>query len=478
MNFRISYLVFFLYFCSPLYAGVCADSKKDDTHYNIQVSFSDPLTVHVDADVRVADRKLYMDPFGDDDLLDGWATFVRNLQVTDGNGRLIDFQRSGRATWHLESDFGSVHLRYDVDITAAKGQWPLGNLRYAKFLNNSLYVVNRILFIVSDVAGPKSVTFEVPAHWTISSSLQPIDSKTFSAVDNRDLLLNSTTMGEQNEFRIEDRGFHLIIVTPEKIETKRMLSDATRRILHAYMTMFPKTPPRTYTMTFFYGKDDDGESFSRSSAFTTTDEIKKDNFIIWGNFIAHELFHHWNGQQIRGKDVNDRQWFNEGFTEYFANKTLAATRLISRDLFIKKMERHLGMYAYFRVAPPFQGISLKDAGKRKGYNRPGVYSGGWAVALCLDVEIQKGTRRRKDLADFMRAMYDKFGLSNNLYSYDDLVETASAVSGKDESGFFKNYVEGTQMLPWKEALLYEGLQGFSKNYAGEVYIFRKLGKNR
>ena len=129
------------------------------------------------------------------------------------------------------------------------------------------------------------------------------------------------------------------------------------------------------------------------------------------------------------------------------------------------------MYAYFRVAPPFQGTSLKDAGKRKGYNRPGVYSGGWTVALCLDVEIQNATRGRRSLVDFMRAMYDKFGLSNSPYSYNDLVETASVVSGKDESEFFRNYVEGTEMLPWKDALLHEGLVGFSKNYAGEVYIF-------
>jgi predicted metalloprotease with PDZ domain len=439
-------------------------------HYTVSMTFTQPLTAHISA-ILNGGEKLSMYPFGDDTLEDGWATYVRNLAMRDDSGRRIEFKTSGRAQWQILESVGRIRLEYDVDLSRAARELPEGNLRYAKFDGQSIFLTNRLLFI--DTAGPgeRIVDFAVPADWTVSSPLRQVAHRRFVAQDNRDLVFNTTVLGHYTELEVNDSGFTLLLVLPRELQNARILiQEPLRQITHSYVKLFPGTPHETYLMTVLQGSTDDGESYYRSSAFTSSGPILANNIILWGTFIAHELFHHWNGQQMKGKDVADRQWFSEGFTEYFANKTLVQNHLIADDLFIRTMETHLGLYSYFKVGSPFQGTSILDAGKRKGYNRFGVYDGGWAVAFCLDMDIRKATHRVRSIDDFMRTMYERFGSSEVGYTLDDIAAVATESAGKDEVVFFERYVRGVDVLPIKTCLGAAGLEGFAKMYAGEFYI--------
>ncbi|HEY5839450.1 MAG TPA: hypothetical protein VIT19_10485, partial [Pyrinomonadaceae bacterium] len=178
----------------------------------------------------------------------------------------------------------------------------------------------------------------------------------------------------------------------------------------------------------------------------------------------------WNGHAIRGVDYATSQWFSEGFTEYFANLALVQERLISKDLFIRKIENHLGLYLYFKEAPAFDGVTLKEAGSRKGRYRLGVYNGGWAVAFCLDVLIRSETNNRKSLVNFMRLMHERFGLTGKPYRYEDLVALASETAGRNLEDFFERYVEGKESLPVQDYLKRIGLNGYTQFYDGEFFI--------
>lgn len=447
--------------------------------YTVRLTFSRPLTAHVAADIGILGGKLSMYAFGNDNLKDGWATYVTNLTILDEAGKNVEFARSGRSEWQVAEKLHRVHVQYDVDLTPAANEWPLGNLRYAKFDGRSLFLTNRLLFMDSGQTGTRRITFEVPRDWRISSPWKQVSSRTFVADDNRDLVFNTTVLGHYSELRIEDSGFRLLLAMPAELESAAtIVAQAAEKVVHSYLKLFPDTPRKTYLMTVFRGKNDDGESYYRSSAFTTSDPLVADNFILWGNFISHELFHYWNGQQIKGKDVADRQWFNEGFTEYFANKTLVKDALISDDLFIRKMENHLGMYSFFKASPVFQGISILESGKQKGYNRPGVYDGGWAVAFCLDMNIQTATNSARSIDDFMRAMYKEFGLRGMEYTVQDIAAVASETAGADQTEFFERYVKGTEALPLKACLGAAGFEGFSKDYAAEFYVFPVLHPTR
>jgi len=123
------------------------------------------------------------------------------------------------------------------------------------------------------------------------------------------------------------------------------------------------------------------------------DPITPRDRILWTNLLAHEIFHHWNGGFIVPRDDEKTSWFTEGVTEYMANRTISRTGLISRNLFLKKLEVHVAMYDYCMWAPPFQKSTIQnavqDAGGDKDVNRPGIYSGGVVASFCLDTMIQK-----------------------------------------------------------------------------------------
>ena len=206
-------------------------------------------------------------------------------------------------------------------------------------------------------------------------------------------------------------------------DTKDLIAPTLQKTLHSFIQIFDKTPPTKYLMTVFYADGADAEAYAKSAAFTEHDALTKDNLIRWGNTVAHEFFHSWNGHAIKGEDYESSQWFSEGFTEYYANLALVRQRLIDDELFIKKMEHNLGLYFYFNASPAFDGASLKEAGTKKTRYRLGVYDGGWAAAFCRR-DYQRRTKGEKS-GRLMRLMYEKFGLTSKKYLYVDLIAAAA-----------------------------------------------------
>jgi predicted metalloprotease with PDZ domain len=47
-------------------------------------------------------------------------------------------------------------------------------------------------------------------------------------------------------------------------------------------------------------EEDAGESFRCSVAMTSGATPSRTNVAAWGNMLAHEVFHYWNGRRLRG----------------------------------------------------------------------------------------------------------------------------------------------------------------------------------
>ena len=441
--------------------------------YEVSINETRPRTLFVRARTLVTNGRLFMSQIGVDHLPEGWATFVSDLQASDEKGDKLNFEKGEGANWRVAQGYnGMVNLTYKVDLRFIYEDWVSGNEQAGAHFDDSIFLVTRPIFISSEYNGNIRVNFKLPSNWKASTPWKPDqDARAFIAENQLDLLSNTVILGNHKEVRLREGTLTFILALPGKMkETSPIIEATLKPVLRAYLRLFRGTPPSIFLMTFFHANAEDGEAYSRSSAFTTSDEVSKASLIIWGNFLAHELFHFWNGQQMRGNERDNRQWFSEGFTEYYANLTLVREGLIGEDLFIKKIEKHLAMYLFFRSAPAFNGVSLVKAGERKGFNRPAVYNGGWTVAFCLDQIIREKTSGRKSLDDFMTTMYRKFGAKP--YRYDDIVETAGETAGTDLTEFFAEFVAGTHTMPVKEHLKKYGLNAYFKGYAGEFYIVR------
>ncbi len=447
--------------------------------YRIRFDENNALLANVEAEITVSDGRLYMASWGADYLPNGWASFVKNLRITDNAGKDINYEVKPNGAWQLSSvSDGAARLSYQVDLSFTKTKWIYGNEQAGIYQDGALFVVTKALFIVSDDSSDYRVNFNLPADWKISAPWQTngAGGQSFVAADNNDLINNSVVLGKHTEYIFKEGNFTFSLALLGRTkDAKDLIAPTLQKTLHSYIQIFDKTPPTKFLMTVFYSGEADAEAFAKSAAFTEHDTLTKDNLIRWGNTVAHEFFHSWNSHAIKGEDYASSQWFTEGFTEYYANLALVRQRLIDDELFIKKMENNLGLYFYFNASPAFDGASLKEAGANKGRYRLGVYDGGWSAAFCLDVIIRDETKGKKNLDDMMRLMYERFGLTLKKFRYDDLIAAASEIAGRDMNDFFKKYIEGKQQLPVLDCLKRSGFEGYTQFYDGEIYIKKSPG---
>jgi predicted metalloprotease with PDZ domain len=168
----------------------------------------------------------------------------------------------------------------------------------------------------------------------------------------------------------------------------------------------------------------------------------------WGNTIGHEIFHFWNGWRLRGADYGTSQWFQEGFTEYVANVSMAGAGLISADDLRQKLAEHVRNYRKLTT-------SLDGGGTRKG---PPLYSGGALVAFSWDVLIRDASRGQRDLGDFLRALWRQTEGGRRAYEWSDIQTALDATAPRDWNAFRRAHIQGTAPLPLNEIFPLAGLR--------------------
>jgi predicted metalloprotease with PDZ domain len=438
----------------------------------IDASFS---RIEVEGRLAAGVDRVAMADWGAEWLDDGWATFVRDLEASAADRQPLSVEPDGPAAWRIEgAASGPVTLRYVVDLSFTREPWPFGNERAGQFTGDAVYLVAQPVFIAPVADGPMRVRFEVPAEWTVSTPwpLAGTEPRTWCAADLNDLLRNSFVAGRHSIARVDHGDFTVTLALPgEAGAAAELFVPVLSAALDEYAEIFGELPERNFLMTFFYQDTDNGESFAGSATFITRDSVDAEGVMLWGNFIAHELFHFWNAQRFRSSERPATRWFSEGATEYIANRALVRRGIISPEQWLKKAEVHVAMYMLFRSSPVWNGMTLAEAGGATSRNRPGVYSGGWVASLCLDAEIRVATADRAGLADVMARLDERFGAAGTRYPAAALVEAASRVAGRDLGPYFRRYIESDETLPVRDCLATFGLAARLKPYAGEAYIW-------
>ncbi|MHC4310631.1 MAG: M61 family metallopeptidase, partial [Planctomycetota bacterium] len=184
----------------------------------------------------------------------------------------------------------------------------------------------------------------------------------------------------------------------------------------------------------------------RSISVLLGDEPTENNTQHWAPFIAHEVFHLWNGQII--EHSGHENWFSEGFTDYYAMVICARTGMIDEQEFIQRLKRACRQYH-----TKFGQNPIRDA---REYALQ--YAGGSLVAASLDIQIRNLTNNTKSLDDLMQQMYLEFGRTSKQYALEDVIRLVNNITEKDHTGFFEKYVSGTNELPLDNYFGYIGLE--------------------
>lgn len=463
-----------------LFAAVAAAAAGGVTpagEYTVRFAAERPLQVSVEAELHVSGGRLHMAGWGADHIPRGWAQHVSGLTVHDLRGRpLAATPVPDSAVWRVAAEDGArVRVRYQVDLSFAREPWPYGSEQAAWFQDDVLFAVTKALFVTSAAAGPRRVSFVLPAGWALAvpwaAASTEGGARTYEAADLDALLDNSLVVGRFRPTEIDAGNFTFLLAMPGAgAEERERVAQALRAVVQEYGAIFPGTPPTRYLMTVLRGPERDAEAFRHSAAFTEPDALSDETRPLWAGTLAHELLHAWIGHAIRADVYAELQWFTEGFTEYLALRSLARGRILTEGDFVRRLEQLLGLYLYFQVSPAFSGVTLRSAGANKGRNRLGVYNGGAAAAFCLDQRVRAASGGGRGLTDLVRLLHERFGLRGVPVGYDDLVAASSEVAGEDLGGFFSAYVDGDQTLPLASCLAQAGYRSVAQDYSGELYI--------
>ena len=430
----------------------------EPTSYIITIDREDPFKIRVKASFNTVRDTLYIHSGCPSyDYPEGWSTFI---QPMDHKLRFV-----GNSKWVLEGD----EANYSIDLSFVQHQWPAGNEQAGIYMQESMFVVTRALFLYDNQDEKFEVTIKLPKGYMVGAPWLPVGQNQFKVKSLEELNNNTLVWGKQpiEKISIDDFNLHIALLGYSP-EVGKLVNSTFQNVLKRYLELFPRTPPANYLITAFPYEQNDGEAYTTSNAFTLKLPITEQTKLMWSGQFAHELFHFWNGKMINGPDRKPRQWFSEGYTEYFANLAVLREGIISLDDFYRLVEKTIGLYYYFRIRQ-YDEISLADAGDNKTTYRFGVYNGGWVAAFVMDMMIRE-KHPDKSLEDFMNQLFETFGLTGKSYALEDL-QNLSTEFLEDNGEFFLKYISGLEVLPLEYYMNKLGILTDIIPYEGVTFLF-------
>jgi len=381
----------------------------------------------------------------------GHASFVRNLLAVDSAGATLPIKDFEDAHWKISpTENRPVTLSYEVLLEHDKSDLPWGPDEAPYVTEDGAFWTGRALFIIADM-NDITVRFNLPDGWHVSTPWQSVPGQafTFFLKDEDELTEAFVFAGTHIEEQAKVGDMDILLALGNKFKrSKGVLQGTAQKLLNAYVELFGGTVMgRTLIVVNHQDRKGslDGGVFGRSVSMLMGDEPNEVNIERWAPFIAHEVFHLWNGKAI--EHTGHENWFSEGFTDYYAMVMCARSGLISEEEFIQRLRRASERY--------FTKSGQRSIREARDYELQ--YAGGSLVAACLDIQIRKLTNNIKNLDDLMRQMYHEFGKTGKEYSMEEVIRIANGITRTDHAEFFTRYIEGTDELPLEEYFGYMGL---------------------
>jgi predicted metalloprotease with PDZ domain len=440
--------------------------------YNVRW-IPDSIRLHVTASVPIVGDRLRVEatrPAGIPELDSlGWTGLVTNLRVTDAGGRAIQVTRDRTRGWTLaRRDSGTLTIEYQVDYAPlARLEWPAP--REAVFRDDDrLVLVGRSLFVTTEATRESQVTFELPDGWTATTPWRPTRTRNaFVVAGTKDLVENLIVLARTPPDKVVVGDFHLHVFSfGHWAQAREEVRHVLQPVIRHYVATMRNRSRIDYVVVLLPALESGAESY-RASFALNTDAPGPATSPIWGNLVAHEIFHLWNGWLLRGADYASTQWFQEGFTEYAANIAIAASGLVEADWLRAKLATHVQNARRLET-------TLENTAGRKG---PPLYSAGALVAFGWDVQIRAATHGKRNLGDFFRELFRRTDGGRREYAWTDLRAALEAVAPDDWEDYYQLYVRGNEKLPIQQALATVGLR-MVDNADGTVRVDPEPGAKR
>jgi len=375
---------------------------------------------------------------------------------TDGRPSLKEL---GDGVWQMDfmtPSMKTATMQYEVNVSVLSSMDY--SPAYISYIDDDYGILDGHGLFLSPqdfyVNGKIRVQLSLPDKWKAITPWEEESPLLFSAKYIQDVTDSVFCIGKFQSVKrnIGEKEVYAVHCGPKDIGSElERKADTVVTIFKDYISRFGDFPFKKY-VAIFAERTADGK-YIHGSAHGVGFACPIDMPLMYTTqFIAHEIFHVWNGRVINQKSQYE-VWFKEGFTQYYGYLTPYRTGLYSEDVFISYLRNDYQEYIErykagedIALARVNEGIARNEGHEQEGSIRNLImYRKGALVASLMDDRIRESTGDKKNLDDLMRYMFLEF--RDKLYSSDDILKALNNVTGQDFTSFFSDFIYGRTKLP-------------------------------
>ncbi len=405
--------------------------------------------------------------------------FARNVQdvnATDSRGHRLEVAKLDFQTWRVKrGEDPDIKLTYKVYAN------DLEDINISSHIDETHAFFNGaavFMYVAGAKEEPVSLKILKPGEWKIATGLKSTSQADVFKADSYDQLIDCPTeIGNFTlyEFVVEGKPHRLVFYGLEEFDASFLIEDFSK-IIRTCALLFGTLPYSHYMFIYHLTSRErrSGVEHGNSTAiiFNKQDFHARKKYDEFISVSAHEFFHLWNIKRIKPEGwgpfdytkvaQTKSHWFTEGVTSYYTSLILARSGVWDQTMFLKDIASKI---EEFENKPGKKKMSLEEASwdvVLRADNRRDTtvsyYVKGALVAFMLDCEIRKRTDGQKCLDDVLVFLNDNYAKKNKPYENPDLLQIINRISGSDFSDFYKDYIAGTEEIPYQEFLRTLGLK--------------------
>ncbi|HET7274479.1 MAG TPA: hypothetical protein VFI91_04840 [Longimicrobiaceae bacterium] len=409
-----------------------------------------------------------------------FAKNVYSVEAFNSSGEPLEITRPNPYQWNVEGHDGTVRVTYTLFGDQVDGTYAAIDNTHAHLNMPATFMWARGL-----EDRPIEITFHPPEpEWKVATQLAPtsdpmrftaphlqyfLDSPTqLSAFDMRQWTVPSPAGEYTIRFALHHQG------TAEQLDE---YAEMVEKVVAEQIAVFGEPADYDYgTYTFIADylpyADGDGMEHRNSTIITSSRPLSTGAMRNLGT-VSHEFFHSWNVERIRPAglepfdferaNMSDALWFAEGFTSYYTNLIIRRAGLISIEDYAHSLSGALNAVInspgreYFtpvemsRQAPFVDAATSVDP-QNKRNTFISYYTWGSAIGLGLDLQLRE--RFGVTVDDYMRGMWEEYGVPEEPYTIADLQAELAELTGDAAFAdqFFSRYIEGHEVVDYARLL--------------------------
>lgn len=446
-----------------MWAGISAQSKPA-SHLKISIPTAGQIKVEAETLSPARSwsfRNAYASALG-------IAERVEEFRAFGDSGQ--DARARKSATGEYQSDVDATRLSYTVNLSRV-GPTDIPHV--------SWLAEDRGLLMLADLVplglGSLSLEFELPAGWTVESSITPDANARYEVLlPDRAVFLVGRSLRKASK-SVSGMMLETVFSGTWQFKDDEALKSATT-VMEKYFALTGFRLPGKSVIMFAPTPVSLGNSIWKAETRGSTVVVLMDpaaRVERWLGqvrvLLTHEMLHLWvpNALKLEG----DYDWFFEGFTLYTALRTALELKIIDFKGYLTTLA---GVYDAYISHPDTRSL-VDESERRWSSEGTQVYVKGMLVAFLYDLMVRKDSGGRTTLANYYRELFSG-GVTDGADGNEAIIRLlASSPAGNE---FTKSYIETNKEIKLGQLLPAYGLQLDASGKSSQLRVSSGLSEDQ